>query len=101
MLTISVVSAQDRLTEKGSIYEVLAAGEAGEAAVYRPSKVDRQSPHSRDEAYVVATGEGDFVHDGGSRRVGPGDLVFVPKGARHRFDNFTEGFTTWVFFFGR
>ena len=29
-----------------------------------------------------------------------GDLLLVPQGAVHRFENFTEDFATWVIFYG-
>ena len=30
----------------------------------------------------------------------PGEVLFVPAGVEHRFEDFTEDFATWVFFFG-
>jgi len=29
-----------------------------------------------------------------------GDVLFVAAGVEHRFSNFSEGFATWVFFYG-
>lgn len=29
-----------------------------------------------------------------------GEVLFVPAGVEHRFENFTEDFVTWVFFYG-
>jgi mannose-6-phosphate isomerase-like protein (cupin superfamily) len=71
-----------------------------EAGMYAPRGSDPQQPHDRDEAYVVLSGTGDFVR--GDERVafGPGDLLFVPAGMIHRFENFSDDFATWVIFYG-
>jgi mannose-6-phosphate isomerase-like protein (cupin superfamily) len=68
--------------------------------IYRPVDIDRQQPHSRDELYVVIAGTGDFGRDGRRRPFGPGDLLFVPAGMGHRFENFSADFSTWVIFYG-
>ena len=31
---------------------------------------------------------------------GPGDVLFVPAGVTHRFENFTADLTVWVVFYG-
>ena len=67
---------------------------------YAPRGSDPQTPHSRDEVYVVAQGSGIF-YDGVTRRaVAVGDLLFVAAGVEHRFEEFTEGFGVWVVFYG-
>jgi mannose-6-phosphate isomerase-like protein (cupin superfamily) len=71
-----------------------------EVEIYRPERVDRQHPHSRDEVYVVIAGSGQFVRDGVSQPFAPGEVLFVPAGMEHRFEAFTEDFATWVFFYG-
>jgi mannose-6-phosphate isomerase-like protein (cupin superfamily) len=65
---------------------------------YRPPNPDPQSPHDRDEVYVVVTGQGEFVR--GKERVhfSPGDLLFVAKGECHRFENHTPDTAVWVIF---
>lgn len=30
----------------------------------------------------------------------PGDVLFVPAGVVHRFEDFSENLTLWVFFYG-
>ena len=62
--------------------------------------MDRQTPHTRDEVYVVASGAGSFVHDGRRQPVETGEVLFVPAGDEHRFVDFTEDFATWVLFYG-
>jgi len=68
--------------------------------LYTPRGIDDQTPHSRDEAYVVLHGEGEFVSDAGRKKFGPGDFVFAPAGAPHHFENFSDDFAVWVFFYG-
>jgi mannose-6-phosphate isomerase-like protein (cupin superfamily) len=33
-------------------------------------------------------------------RFGPGDVLFVPAGVEHRFEDFSDDFVTWVVFYG-
>jgi mannose-6-phosphate isomerase-like protein (cupin superfamily) len=67
---------------------------------YRPEGVDRQSPHTRDEVYVVVSGSGTFLCDGVRRPFESGEVLFAAAGVEHRFEDFTADFTTWVFFYG-
>jgi mannose-6-phosphate isomerase-like protein (cupin superfamily) len=68
--------------------------------LYAPRGTDPQTPHSRDEVYVVASGSGEFVC--GSRREAfqVNEVLFVAAGVEHRFENFSEDFAVWVFFYG-
>jgi mannose-6-phosphate isomerase-like protein (cupin superfamily) len=68
--------------------------------MYRPSKQDLQRPHTRDELYVIARGSGWFVNGVERHAFGTGDVLFVPAGAEHRFEEFTDDFCTWVVFYG-
>ncbi len=71
-----------------------------EAELYAPKGDDHQKPHTRDEIYVVGGGTGLFF-DGESRvPVGPGAFIFVPAGQLHRFEEFSDDFAVWVFFYG-
>ena len=75
------------------------------AEMYQPTGVDRQSPHERDEIYVVARGTATFLDgdDAGAhttRDVGPGTVVFVPAGRTHRFIGLSDDVAVWVFFYG-
>lgn len=71
-----------------------------EVEVYAPRGHDPQTPHARDEVYVVASGTGTFVRDGERVAVRPGDFLFVPAGMDHRFEDFSDDFGTWVLFYG-
>ncbi|MGC4047300.1 MAG: cupin domain-containing protein [Armatimonas sp.] len=68
--------------------------------VYKPEKIDRQQPHTRDEIYVVISGTGWFVNGETRQSFAPGEFLFVPAGVVHRFEDFTDDFATWVFFYG-
>ncbi len=71
-----------------------------EVEIYKPNKVDLQKPHTRDEVYVVISGSGQFMNGEVRRPFQAGEVLFVPAGVEHRFENFTEDFATWVFFYG-
>jgi len=71
-----------------------------EVKLSAPRGINEQTPHTRDEVYVVMDGEGFLWCDGDRQRFGPGDLLFVPSGAEHRFEDFTDNLTVWVIFYG-
>lgn len=68
--------------------------------LYAPAGHDDQSPHTQDELYIIASGNGTFVK--GEERIAfaPGDVLFVEAGATHLFEDFTSDFATWVIFWG-
>jgi len=68
--------------------------------IYKPEKIDLQTPYTRDEVYVVATGSGEFINRNERNPVRVGDELFVPAGTEHRFVDFTDDFPTWGFFYG-
>ena len=71
-----------------------------EVEMYAPRGTDGQTPHTRDELYVVASGSGEFVNGSDRHPFGPGDVLFVPAGVEHRFEDFSEDFCVWVIFYG-
>ena len=66
----------------------------------RPRGPDLQLPHSRDEIYVVAQGSGEFVCGAARQTFSPEDVLFAAAGTEHRFENFSDDFAVWVFFYG-
>jgi len=71
-----------------------------EVELYCPVGDDRQSPHDRDEVYVVARGTATFF-DGETRvSVEQGGLLFVAAGREHRFEQMSADFAVWVMFYG-
>lgn len=71
-----------------------------EIEIYRPTGSDKQQPHRRDELYVIAAGSGMFFCDGERRPFVTGETLFVPAGMEHRFEDFSDDFSAWVFFYG-
>ncbi|WP_420891155.1 cupin domain-containing protein [Minwuia thermotolerans] len=67
---------------------------------YAPKGRDPQTPHDQDEIYIVASGSGTFFMNGERVPFGPGDALFAPAGAEHRFEDFSDDFATWVIFYG-
>ena len=49
---------------------------------------------------MIIKGDGFFVRDGERVACKKGDILFVPAGMEHRFENFSEDFATWVIFYG-
>lgn len=68
--------------------------------LYAPRGADPQTPHRQDEIYVVVSGRGTFVRGAARHPFGPGDLLFVPAGEGHRFEEFSEDLAVWVIFYG-
>ncbi len=100
----------ERLTAEAA-HELAAASEDGrygvllrsgtmELGFYKPDGVDPQQPHDQDEIYIVQCGSGTFVIGDEGRPFSQGEALFVPAGAVHRFENFSDDFATWVVFYG-
>ncbi len=77
-----------------------AARQHGAAVLRARGALTCQTPHDRDELYVVASGRGTFFVGGQRVPFGPGDVLFVAATVEHRFEDFSEDFATWVVFYG-
>src|SRR5437762_11153929 len=100
-VTISIGEALNLLPEEHKERSLL-LWEHGSLQVelYAPRGADLQRPHARDEIYVVIRGLGDFLSRDERRPIGAGDIIFVEAEVPHRFENFSEDLTLWVFFYG-
>jgi mannose-6-phosphate isomerase-like protein (cupin superfamily) len=67
---------------------------------FSPLKQDNQTPHRQDELYVINRGHGSFNRNGEKIECKAGDVLFVPAGMPHQFENFSDDFATWVIFYG-
>lgn len=99
-MQISTREALDQLAQSDQPFLALFQHGSLLVEIYQPDKVDHQQPHDRDEVYVVISGTGDFINGDQKTRFQPGDFLFVPAGVVHRFENFTDDFSTWVLFYG-
>jgi len=86
--------------EGGAAWRVLFEHGSLELEIYAPRGRDPQEPHTRDEIYAVISGTGYFRNGDHRHAFKPGDLMFVPAGVVHRFEDFSDDFATWVIFYG-
>lgn len=93
-------NALARLADAGQEFITLFRHGTLEVEIYRPIGTDRQVPHDRDEVYVVLSGSGMFVRGGQRQPFVAGEVLFAPAGVEHRFEQFSDDFVTWVFFYG-
>jgi mannose-6-phosphate isomerase-like protein (cupin superfamily) len=68
--------------------------------LYAPVGHDPQTPHEQDELYFIHSGTGKLMIGGIYHDFQPGMAFFVPAGVDHRFEDFSEDFSTWVVFWG-
>jgi mannose-6-phosphate isomerase-like protein (cupin superfamily) len=97
---VTLAEALAAPVEPGRLAATVLAHGSMEVEVYAPRGTDRQTPHDRDELYVVAAGSGWFVNGDERHPVGPLDVLFVPAGVVHRFEDFSADFAVWVIFYG-
>ncbi len=98
---MTTTAALEKLgNEHGAVFTGVLRHGSLEVEIYKPDKVDNQQPHTRDEIYVVTSGSGYFVNGETRQPFEPGEVLFVPAGIAHRFEQFTPDFATWVFFYG-
>ena len=92
--------ALEALASHDSPFKVLFEHGSLQVEIYKPENIDLQTPHTRDELYVIVAGSGEFINGDNRHAFSPGDVLFVPAGVEHRFVDFTDDFSTWVFFYG-
>jgi mannose-6-phosphate isomerase-like protein (cupin superfamily) len=67
---------------------------------FAPKGQDTQSPHDRDELYIVISGTARFRRKDETVRCAAGDVLFVAAHEEHRFLDFSSEFALWVVFYG-
>ncbi len=87
--------------EKQNPFTVLMKHGTMSVEYFAPKIADTQTPHSKDEIYVIASGQAVFFSDGERVNCKTGDVLFVPAKMDHRFENFSDDFATWVIFYGQ
>lgn len=88
------------LKESGKLFKEVLKNGSLLVEIYKPDEEDLQKPHDQDELYVIISGTGNFILESEKFDFQTGDLFFVPAGKEHRFENFTDDFSTWVIFYG-
>jgi mannose-6-phosphate isomerase-like protein (cupin superfamily) len=98
---LTVGDALSRLPgRKGERYVELFRHGTLSVELYAPREHDPQKPHTKDEIYVVVEGTGRFRNGTERHRFASGDLLFVPAGVEHRFEEFSDDLAVWVIFYG-
>lgn len=100
-MKVSLAQAFEKLGKSAIPFEQVMANGSMTVEIYKPQQVDLQQPHSQDELYIIISGSGNFYNDGNITNFKPLDVLFVPAGIEHRFENFTDDFATWVIFYGK
>lgn len=91
---------KDALPPEGSLAAPIFRHGSLEVEFYAPVGTDSQTPHKRDEIYVVARGSGFFRNGTERYEVRAGAFIFVSAGEEHRFESFSPDFAVWVVFYG-
>src|SRR4051812_5408861 len=96
---ITPAEAMTRPLSPGSLAAELLSHGTMKVEYYAPSGRDAQTPHIQDELYVIVRGSGWFVNGERRRPFAAGDVLFVPAGIEHHFEDFSDDFGTWVIFY--
>lgn len=98
----SLSDAQPLLPAAGTHPRSAAVYEHGSMLLklFAPRSHDPQPPHTRDELYFIAQGSGWFVNGEQRHPFAAGEVLFVPAGVAHRFEDFSPDLTVWVVFYG-
>jgi mannose-6-phosphate isomerase-like protein (cupin superfamily) len=100
-MKVSIAEAISKLDQaKGQLYLKMAEHGSMSVEIYRPIKTDPQTPHKQDELYIIISGTGVFFKNDQRTTFRAGDVLFIEAGIKHRFENFTDDFMTWVIFYG-
>ena len=67
---------------------------------FAPKGTDTQTPHKQDEIYVIIEGQSTFDRNGEKISCKKHDILFVPAGMGHHFEDFSDDFASWVIFYG-
>jgi mannose-6-phosphate isomerase-like protein (cupin superfamily) len=98
-MPISLASARALPRPLGRSPEVFVDGDL-QVKFAAPPIIGLQTPHVRDELYIVASGSGRYRVEERVTAVGAGDLLFAAAHVSHGFEDISEDFTVWVIFYG-
>ncbi len=97
---VALKAAVDALKKSNNLFETFFKNGSLSLELYAPGAEDLQTPHTRDEVYIVSRGSGFFEVEGKRTAFETGDFLFVAAGDQHRFVNYSADFMTWVLFYG-
>jgi len=95
---MTIAGAMQAAADSGERYGILLQQDGIEVGFYAPRETDTQSPHDRDEVYIIQAGNGVFMLGDDEQPFETGDVLFVPAGIPHRFKDFGDDFGAWVVF---
>ena len=98
---LTIEAAKTSLEKETNPFVVLMKEGSMSVEYFVPKEMDIQTPHKQDEIYVIASGNSLFNRNGEMVNCKAGDVLFVTAGMKHRFENFSVDFATWVIFYGR
>lgn len=96
---LTIEKAKDALSKEQSPFVVLMKNKSMSVEYFAPKRIDTQTPHGQDELYVITSGTSEFVRENDTVNCKAGDVLSVPEGMAHRFQNFSDDFATWVIFY--
>lgn len=70
-----------------------------ELEFFAPRGKDYQTPHDKDEFYIVVRGTAELFIENEKFACAVGDALFVPAKVEHHFENMSDDFATWIVFF--
>ena len=70
---LALAGAAKQAPDPGRVSAKIFTHGSMEVRFYQPVGTDAQTPHDRDELYVVAAGSGQFMVDGETRPIATGD----------------------------
>lgn len=90
----------DSVSQANDKYVELVKSNSMSIGVYRLYKkdIDKQLPHTEDEAYFVLNGSAKIQIEGKINTVRPGDIIFVSANQKHHFFDIIEDLKVLVFF---
>jgi mannose-6-phosphate isomerase-like protein (cupin superfamily) len=96
---ISLAAARQLPWKPGRSAEAFIDGDLEIRFTPKPSK-GMQTPHARDELYIIASGTGRYRVEDCVTEVGAGDLLFAAARTAHGFEDFSDDFAIWIVFYG-
>ncbi len=96
---LTIEKAKLALSKESKPFVLMMKNKAMSVEYFSPKNNDMQTSHLQDELYVICSGSAEFLRKVERINCKTGDVIFVPAGMKHHFENFTEDFATWVIFY--